>query len=245
MCPSWIWCVSARIESLEFLDEKELLQQLLQHYSICWATKDKLNLGDLPLQIFQHRPWPLWHLTCPLHLLKLRTHVPALCFHSKRLVRSLTGTGHGVSTGLAQLAFWLGGSSTVGLWLARALTPKSTAAGSVKGAFSNEEVCLLRRALAWGLFYCEKSAASAESDVISAPGNPGDYTSRGCKEVVSQLHWHWFTARKSHQAFAMNWLIIHVFVLQNAVLNVAQNRRLCVERQSNLTLSNFNHDFYV
>ncbi|CAB1338279.1 unnamed protein product [Coregonus sp. 'balchen'] len=35
----------ARIERLEFLDEKELLQQLLQHYSICWATKDKLKLG--------------------------------------------------------------------------------------------------------------------------------------------------------------------------------------------------------
>ncbi|KAJ7984714.1 hypothetical protein DPEC_G00357620 [Dallia pectoralis] len=35
----------ARIEHLEFLDEKELLQQLLQHYSICWATKDKLKLG--------------------------------------------------------------------------------------------------------------------------------------------------------------------------------------------------------
>lgn len=34
-----------RIERLEFLDEKELLQQLLQHYSICWATKDRLNLG--------------------------------------------------------------------------------------------------------------------------------------------------------------------------------------------------------
>ncbi|XP_057213704.1 leucine carboxyl methyltransferase 1 isoform X3 [Triplophysa rosa] len=35
----------ARIERLEFLDEKELLQQLLQHYCICWAVKDKLNLG--------------------------------------------------------------------------------------------------------------------------------------------------------------------------------------------------------
>ncbi|KAM6950995.1 leucine carboxyl methyltransferase 1 [Aplochiton taeniatus] len=35
----------ARIERLEFLDEKELLQQLLQHYSICWAAKDKLKLG--------------------------------------------------------------------------------------------------------------------------------------------------------------------------------------------------------
>uniref|UniRef100_A0A671VIJ9 Leucine carboxyl methyltransferase 1 n=1 Tax=Sparus aurata TaxID=8175 RepID=A0A671VIJ9_SPAAU len=36
----------ARIERLEFLDERELLQQLLQHYSICWATKDKHNLGN-------------------------------------------------------------------------------------------------------------------------------------------------------------------------------------------------------
>ncbi|XP_068161711.1 leucine carboxyl methyltransferase 1 [Antennarius striatus] len=35
----------ARIERLEFLDERELLQQLLQHYSICWAIKDKLSLG--------------------------------------------------------------------------------------------------------------------------------------------------------------------------------------------------------
>lgn len=35
-----------RIERLEFLDEKELLQQLLQHYCICWAVKDKLNLGE-------------------------------------------------------------------------------------------------------------------------------------------------------------------------------------------------------
>ncbi|XP_051878135.1 leucine carboxyl methyltransferase 1 isoform X1 [Pristis pectinata] len=34
-----------RIEQLEFLDEKELLQQLLQHYCICWATKDSENFG--------------------------------------------------------------------------------------------------------------------------------------------------------------------------------------------------------
>uniref|UniRef100_A0A8C7F7L5 Leucine carboxyl methyltransferase 1 n=4 Tax=Salmoninae TaxID=504568 RepID=A0A8C7F7L5_ONCKI len=40
----------ARIERLEFLDEKELLQQLLQHYSICWATKDKLKLGTYGLE---------------------------------------------------------------------------------------------------------------------------------------------------------------------------------------------------
>lgn len=39
----------ARIEQLEFLDEKELLYQLLQHYCICWATKDKLNLGLLQI----------------------------------------------------------------------------------------------------------------------------------------------------------------------------------------------------
>ena len=38
---------TSRIEHLEFLDEKELLQQLLQHYSICWATKDKLKLGKV------------------------------------------------------------------------------------------------------------------------------------------------------------------------------------------------------
>ncbi|XP_062859884.1 leucine carboxyl methyltransferase 1 [Trichomycterus rosablanca] len=35
----------SRMERLEFLDEKELLQQLLQHYSICWAVKDGLCLG--------------------------------------------------------------------------------------------------------------------------------------------------------------------------------------------------------
>uniref|UniRef100_A0A8C1BFX5 Leucine carboxyl methyltransferase 1 n=1 Tax=Cyprinus carpio carpio TaxID=630221 RepID=A0A8C1BFX5_CYPCA len=40
----------ARIECLEFLDEKELLQQLLQHYCICWAVKDKLNLADFSFQ---------------------------------------------------------------------------------------------------------------------------------------------------------------------------------------------------
>ncbi|XP_053551153.1 leucine carboxyl methyltransferase 1 [Bombina bombina] len=34
-----------RIEKLEFLDEKELLEQLLLHYCISWATKDLLNLG--------------------------------------------------------------------------------------------------------------------------------------------------------------------------------------------------------
>lgn len=103
-----------------------------------------------------------------------------------------------VSSGLAQLAFWVGSSSTVGACSTRAWTPKSTAGGSVKGDISKEEVWLLRRALAWGLFYCEKPAASAERDATSALGNPGDDTSGGCEDVLSQLHWHWFTARKSH-----------------------------------------------
>uniref|UniRef100_A0A8C1C358 Leucine carboxyl methyltransferase 1 n=1 Tax=Cyprinus carpio carpio TaxID=630221 RepID=A0A8C1C358_CYPCA len=40
------WEDVARIERLEFLDEKELLHQLLQHYCICWAVKDKLSLGE-------------------------------------------------------------------------------------------------------------------------------------------------------------------------------------------------------
>ncbi|CAI9537551.1 unnamed protein product [Staurois parvus] len=35
----------ARIEKLEFLDEKELLEQLLLHYCITWGTKDSLHLG--------------------------------------------------------------------------------------------------------------------------------------------------------------------------------------------------------
>ncbi|XP_063285036.1 leucine carboxyl methyltransferase 1 [Pelobates fuscus] len=34
-----------RIEKLEFLDEKELLEQLLIHYCISWASKDALSLG--------------------------------------------------------------------------------------------------------------------------------------------------------------------------------------------------------
>lgn len=39
----------SRIEALEFLDEKELLEQLLQHYCLCWATKDSSSLGKAPL----------------------------------------------------------------------------------------------------------------------------------------------------------------------------------------------------
>ncbi|KAM6155024.1 leucine carboxyl methyltransferase 1 [Rhynchocyon petersi] len=35
----------SRIESLEFLDEMELLEQLMQHYCLCWATKGGNDLG--------------------------------------------------------------------------------------------------------------------------------------------------------------------------------------------------------
>ncbi|XP_040491131.1 leucine carboxyl methyltransferase 1 isoform X2 [Ursus maritimus] len=35
----------SRIESLEFLDEMELLEQLMQHYCLCWATKGGHELG--------------------------------------------------------------------------------------------------------------------------------------------------------------------------------------------------------
>ncbi|MBZ3876627.1 Leucine carboxyl methyltransferase 1 [Sciurus carolinensis] len=35
----------SRIESLEFLDEMELLEQLMQHYCLCWATKGGQELG--------------------------------------------------------------------------------------------------------------------------------------------------------------------------------------------------------
>ncbi|XP_004476025.1 leucine carboxyl methyltransferase 1 [Dasypus novemcinctus] len=34
-----------RIESLEFLDEMELLEQLMHHYCLCWATKGGHELG--------------------------------------------------------------------------------------------------------------------------------------------------------------------------------------------------------
>uniref|UniRef100_A0A3Q1MCK3 Leucine carboxyl methyltransferase 1 n=1 Tax=Bos taurus TaxID=9913 RepID=A0A3Q1MCK3_BOVIN len=34
-----------RIEALEFLDEMELLEQLMQHYCLCWATKGGSELG--------------------------------------------------------------------------------------------------------------------------------------------------------------------------------------------------------
>uniref|UniRef100_A0A8D2HJX9 Leucine carboxyl methyltransferase 1 n=1 Tax=Urocitellus parryii TaxID=9999 RepID=A0A8D2HJX9_UROPR len=35
----------SRIESLEFLDEMELLEQLMQHYCLCWATRGGQELG--------------------------------------------------------------------------------------------------------------------------------------------------------------------------------------------------------
>uniref|UniRef100_A0A2K6FC75 Leucine carboxyl methyltransferase 1 n=1 Tax=Propithecus coquereli TaxID=379532 RepID=A0A2K6FC75_PROCO len=35
----------SRIEALEFLDEMELLEQLMQHYCLCWGTKGGSELG--------------------------------------------------------------------------------------------------------------------------------------------------------------------------------------------------------
>ena len=37
-------CETQRIEKIEFLDERELLDQLLHHYCICVAWKDCLDL---------------------------------------------------------------------------------------------------------------------------------------------------------------------------------------------------------
>lgn len=40
-----------RIERLEFMDEKELLEQLLSHYCLAWAWKDPNNLGIAALDV--------------------------------------------------------------------------------------------------------------------------------------------------------------------------------------------------
>ncbi|XP_065831277.1 leucine carboxyl methyltransferase 1-like [Oscarella lobularis] len=40
-----------RIERLEFLDERELLEQLLQHYSVSWAIRDVTKIGLSEIQI--------------------------------------------------------------------------------------------------------------------------------------------------------------------------------------------------
>ncbi|KAK2509680.1 hypothetical protein MC885_011623 [Smutsia gigantea] len=42
-------CKSLEIESLEFLDEMELLEQLMQHYCLCWATKGGSELVKVKL----------------------------------------------------------------------------------------------------------------------------------------------------------------------------------------------------
>ncbi len=47
-----------RIERLEFLDEAELLHQLLQHYCITWAWKDSLNIGKNMKYQFDFTYWP-------------------------------------------------------------------------------------------------------------------------------------------------------------------------------------------
>lgn len=47
----------ARIEKLEFLDEKELLEQLLLHYCISWGTKDSLHLGLSEIMFWHTEKW--------------------------------------------------------------------------------------------------------------------------------------------------------------------------------------------
>lgn len=48
---------SCRIEALEFLDEKELFEQLMQHYCICWASKDSSDLGKVLQPLGELLPW--------------------------------------------------------------------------------------------------------------------------------------------------------------------------------------------
>lgn len=100
-CGNLEFDVSARIERLEFLDERELLQQLLQHYSICWATKDKLNLGNLPFKKVFKKNAPASSLTAvaprvSFTFVVFSARVTASCFHLERLPRSLMKTGHAV-----------------------------------------------------------------------------------------------------------------------------------------------------
>lgn len=91
-----------RIEHLEFLDEKELLQQLLQHYSICWAAKDKLNLGNLPLRwnkqdLFTVTQSTILGRRAVLSFIYLAELTDSSYFHPsvqfQRLLRSFTRTG--------------------------------------------------------------------------------------------------------------------------------------------------------
>lgn len=76
--PGFLWRASARVhsspscllpprvEALEFLDEKELLEQLMQHYCLCWATKDSQKLGKAPFAVFgllegsKELTWAVW-----------------------------------------------------------------------------------------------------------------------------------------------------------------------------------------
>ena len=40
-----LYCVCFRIEKIEFLDERELLEQLYSHYCLVWAYQDKAGIG--------------------------------------------------------------------------------------------------------------------------------------------------------------------------------------------------------
>ena len=45
---SFLLLFSSRIERIEFLDEVDLLHQLLSHYCIAWAVNDAAELGESP-----------------------------------------------------------------------------------------------------------------------------------------------------------------------------------------------------
>ena len=51
---------STRIERIEFLDEVDLLHQLLSHYCIAWAVNDARHLGKEEIEIY------LFNFTLPL-----------------------------------------------------------------------------------------------------------------------------------------------------------------------------------
>ena len=48
-----ILSVCCRVQRLEFLDEQELLEQLMSHYCYCWAYTDpnKIGLADVGIQL--------------------------------------------------------------------------------------------------------------------------------------------------------------------------------------------------
>ncbi|KAH0505557.1 Leucine carboxyl methyltransferase 1 [Microtus ochrogaster] len=55
-----------RIESLEFLDELELLEQLMRHYCLCWATRGGQELGFTSMAAKTRSLHLTWTLVFPM-----------------------------------------------------------------------------------------------------------------------------------------------------------------------------------